>query len=434
MKENLNHLANQKTNKKVEILSIGSELLLGNIINTNSQWIAEELSLLGLSHFRQTTIGDNLERISKLITEISKRCSLLIVTGGLGPTPDDLTTEAIAKAFNTKLYERENIWDEIKKKVTDISSSKHEKSSLKKQCLFPKEALIIDNPRGTAPGMIWEPIKEFTIMTFPGVPEELKEMWKTSGREYINNNFSEGNIFFSNTLKFAGIAESSISERINDLLRLENPTVAPYANIGDVKIRITAKAKNNIEAKKIIKPIKEKIKNIFPTYIFGEDDDTLASVLVKELSHRKQSIAFAESCTGGLLSSFITAIPGSSKVFKGSIIAYQNEIKHSILNVPNDLLNFYGAVSEEVAESMAIGLKKVLKSDWGIAISGIAGPGGGSEEKPTGLVYISIIGPNNKIKNIRKMFNPIRNRIDIQRLSVNECLNSLRLILLSKKD
>ena len=434
MKENLNHLANKKLNKKVEILSIGSELLLGNIVNTNSQWIAEELSLLGLSHFRQTTIGDNLERISKLIVEISKRCSLLIVTGGLGPTPDDLTTEAIAKAFNTKLYERENIWDEIKKKVTDSSSSKHEKSSLKKQCLFPKEALIIDNPRGTAPGMIWEPIKEFTIMTFPGVPEELKEMWRTSGRKYINNNFSEGKIFFSNTLKFSGIAESSISEKINDLLRLENPTVAPYANIGDVKIRITAKAKNNIEAKKIIKPIKEKIINIFPTYIFGEDDDTLASVLVKELSHRKQSIAFAESCTGGLLSSSITEIPGSSKVFKGSIIAYKNEIKNSILNVPNDLLNYYGAVSEEVAESMAIGLKKLLKADWGIAISGIAGPGGGSEEKPIGLVYISIIGPNNKVKNIRKMFNPIRNRIDIQRLSVNECLNSLRLILLSKKD
>ncbi len=433
MKENLNHLANKNTKNTVEILSIGTELLLGNIVNTNSQWIAEELSSLGLNHFRQTTIGDNFERISNLIIEISKRSSLLITTGGLGPTPDDLTTEAVANAFNKKLHEREKIWEEIKKKVKDISLIQ-ENSILKKQCLFPKDAFIIDNPRGTAPGMIWEPIKDFTIMTFPGVPEELKEMWKKSGRDFIHNNFSEGKIFISNTLKFAGIAESSISEKIDDLLSLDNPTVAPYANIGDVKIRITAKAKNDIEAKKIIKPIKEKIINIFPSFIYGEDEENLASVLVKELSHRKQSLAFAESCTGGLLSSFITEVPGSSKIFKGSIIAYKNEIKNSILNVSNDLLNLYGAVSEEVAESMAIGLKKLLKSDWGIAISGIAGPSGGSKEKPIGLIYISIIGPDNKIKNIRKMFNPIRNRTDIQRLSVNECLNSLRLILLSKKD
>ena len=434
MKESLNHLSNQKGIRTVEILSIGSELLLGNILNTNSQWLAEELSSLGLSHFRQTTIGDNLDRITNLISEISKRSSLLITTGGLGPTPDDLTTEAIAKAFNSPLCERKNIWDDIKKKVTDSSVSKQENSSLKKQCLFPKGALLIENPRGTAPGMIWNPIKEFTIMTFPGVPEELKEMWRNSARDYINKNFSEGKIIISSTLKFAGIAESSVSERIDDLLRLNNPTVAPYANIGDVKIRITAKAKNAIEAKKIIKPIKEKIKNKFPSYIFGEDEDTLASVLIKELSQRKQSLAFAESCTGGLLSSFITEIPGSSKVFKGSIIAYKNEIKSSILKVPNDLLKRHGAVSEEVAESMTIGLKKLLKCDWGIAISGIAGPGGGSDEKPIGLVYISIIGPNNKITNIRKVYNPIRNRIDIQRLSVNECLNSLRLILLSKED
>ena len=433
MQENLNHLANKKPKITVEILSIGSELLLGNIVNTNSQWLAEELSSLGLNHFRQTTIGDNLDRISNLITEISKRSSLLITTGGLGPTPDDLTTEAISKAFNKKLYERANIWEEIKKKVTN-SSSKQENSSLKKQCFFPKDALIIDNPRGTAPGMIWNPIKDFTIMTFPGVPEELKDMWKKSGRDHVKKNFSEGKLFFSNTLKFAGIAESSISENIDDLLKLDNPTVAPYANIGDVKIRITAQAKNNIEAKKIIQPIKEKIINKFPLNIFGEDEETLASVLVTELSYRKQSLAFAESCTGGLLSSFITEIPGSSKIFKGSIVAYKNEIKHSILNVPNALLNLYGAVSEEVAESMVIGLKKLFKSDWGIAISGIAGPGGGSKEKPIGLVYISIIGPDNKIQNIKKMFNPIRNRIDIQRLSVNECLNSLRLILLSKKD
>ena len=433
MKANLNPLSNTNPKRTVEVLSIGTEILLGNIVNSNSQWIAEELSALGLNHFRQTTIGDNLNRISNLITEISKRSSLLITTGGLGPTPDDLTTEAIAKAFNNKLQEREYIWNDIKKKLNN-NSSINENSILKKQCLFPEDALIINNPRGTAPGMIWKPTKEFTVMTFPGVPEELKEMWRESGREYINQKFSDNKIFFSKTLKFAGIDESSIAEEINELLSMRNPTVAPYANIGEVKIRITAKAKNNSEAKRIIQPIKEKIINKFPTFVFGEDRDTLASVIVSELSYRKQSLAFAESCTGGLLSSFITSIPGSSKVFKGSIVAYKNEIKNSILNVPNNLLMTHGAVSKEVAQSMAIGLQKLLKSDWGIAISGIAGPEGGTKEKPIGLVYISIIGPNNKIQNIKKLYNPIRNRIDIQRLSVNECLNSLRLILLSNKD
>ena len=416
--------------KTVEVLSIGTEILLGNIVNTNSQWIAEELSNLGINHFRQTTIGDNLERISNLVREISKRSNLLITTGGLGPTPDDLTTEAIAKAFNHSLFERENIWKGIKHKL-DSNRTILENSSLKKQCLLPLNASVINNPRGTAPGMIWKPLKEFTIMTFPGVPQEFKAMWKESGRDYVNKHFSEGKIFFSNTLKFSGIGESSLSEKINDLLKLNNPTVAPYANIGEVKIRITAKAKDTKEAKQMIKPIKEKLIKDFPKNIIGEDEDTLASILVSELSRRKESLAFAESCTGGLLSSSITSIPGSSKVFKGSIVAYRNDIKQSLLNVPNDFLIKYGAVSKEVAESMVRGLKKFLKSDWGIAISGIAGPTGGTFNKPVGLVHISIIGPNNEIQNIKKIYNPNRNRADIQRLSVNECLNSLRLILLS---
>ena len=342
MKVHLNPLSNSNTNNSVEILSIGTEILLGNIVNTNSQWIAQELSFLGINHFRQTTIGDNLDRVSNLVLEISQRCNLLITTGGLGPTPDDLTTEAIAKAFNHSLFERANIWTGIKQKINrDLTNI--ETSYLKKQCLFPKNASIINNPRGIAPGMIWQPLKNFTIMTFPGVPEELKDMWRETGKDYINKYFSEDKIFFSNTLKFAGIGESSVTEKITELLELKNPTVAPYANIGEVKIRITAKATNISEATSLIKPVKEKIVKQFPTNIIGENEDTLASVLVSELSHRKESLAFAESCTGGLLSSFITSIPGSSKVFKGSIIAYKNEIKQSILNVPNDLIEKYAA-------------------------------------------------------------------------------------------
>ncbi len=418
------------SSKGVEILSIGTELLLGNIINTNAQWISEQLSQLGLNHFRQSTVGDNYDRIIKVIQEISKRSNLLITTGGLGPTPDDLTTEAIAKSFNVTLFERPHLWDEIKQKLSN-SKLQDDSSSLRKQCLFPKNAQIINNPRGTAPGMIWEPIKGFTILTFPGVPSEMKTMWEETACDFIKTKFSDDYSFYSNTLKFAGIGESSVAEKIDDLFNLKNPTVAPYANLGEVKLRITARAKNDLEAKNIIKPVKEKLKKDFSKFIFGEDNDTLPSVLIKELTERNQTIVFAESCTGGLLSSSLTSISGSSKVFKGSIVSYSNELKNSLLNISEEKLTKYGAVSEEVCESMAINVREKLGADWAIAISGIAGPNGGSQDKPVGLVYISISGPNNHLTKIRKLFNSTRNRVEIQTLSVNVCLNSLRLILLS---
>ena len=416
--------------KGVEILSIGTELLLGNIVNTNAQWISEQLSQLGLNHFRQSTVGDNCDRIIKVIQEISKRSNLLITTGGLGPTPDDLTTDAIAKSFNVSLFERPHLWDEIKQKLSN-SNLQDNCSSLRKQCFFPKNAQIIKNPRGTAPGMIWEPIKGFTILTFPGVPSEMKAMWEETASEFIKDKFSDEYSFFSNTIKFSGIGESSVAEKINDLLNLKNPTVAQYANLGEVKLRITARAKNEMEERNIIKPVKEKLKQNFSKFIFGEEHDTLPSVLIKELAKRNQTIVFAESCTGGLLSSSITSISGSSQVFQGSIISYSNELKHSLLNISEDKLKKYGAVSEEVCEAMSINVKEKLRADWAIAISGIAGPTGGSKEKPVGLVYISIAGPNNHISNIKKIFNSTLNRIEIQTLSVNVCLNSLRLILLS---
>jgi len=432
MKINLNHQSTKKINKGVEIVSIGTELLLGNIVNTNARWIAEQLSALGLNHFRQTTIGDNSERLSKLIKEISKRSNLLITTGGLGPTPDDLTTESIAKAFDQSLFAREAIWEEIKKKLGNKKFYDNN-LSLKKQCCFPEDALIINNPKGTAPGMIWQPKENFTILTFPGVPDEMKAMWEESARNYIQSNFSDGNKFFSNTLKLTNIGEATVAEKIKNLLDSKNPTIASYASLEEVKLRITTKAKSLSEAKLLIKPIKRELYEKFSTYIFGEDNENLPTVLIKELLKRNESIVFAESCTGGLLSAQITSVPGSSKIFKGSVIAYSNELKNLLLDVPKDLLNNYGAVSEEVAESMAIGAKNKLNSDWAISVSGIAGPNGGSKSKPIGLVYIAITGPNNESLKIRKQYNPLRNRNEIQRLSVNDCLNSLRLILLSNK-
>ena len=322
------------------------------------------------------------------------------------------------------------MWEEIKQKLS-CSKLKDDSSSLRKQCLFPKSAQIINNPRGTAPGMIWNPIEGFTIITFPGVPSELKAMWDETAYDYIKNTFSEGYVFFSNTLKFSGIGESTISEKIENILKLKNPTVAPYANLGEVKLRITAKAKNEFEAKNLVKPIKDNLKKEFSKFIFGENDENLPSTLIKILLKRKETLVFAESCTGGLLSSSITSISGSSQVFKGSVISYSNELKKLLLGVSEYQLKKYGAVSREVAETMAINARENLGSDWAISISGIAGPKGGSKEKPIGLVYISISGPNNHITNIKKVFNSTWNRTEIQTLSVNVCLNSLRLILLS---
>jgi len=305
--------------------------------------------------------------------------------------------------------------------------------SLKKQSCFPEDALIINNPKGTAPGMIWQPKKNFTILTFPGVPDEMKAMWKESASNFIKSNFSDGNIFFSNTLKLTNIGEATVAEKIKNLLDFKNPTIAPYASLEEVKLRITSKAKSISEAKLLIKPIKTELLEKFSGYIYGEDNENLPTILIRELNKRNESIVFAESCTGGLLSSQITSVSGSSKVFKGSVIAYSNEIKNLLLNVPKELLNTYGAVSEEVAESMAIGVKNKLNSDWAISVSGIAGPSGGCESKPIGLVFIAIVGPNNETIKIKKRYNPLRNRNEIQRLSVNDCLNSLRLILLSNK-
>tara|TARA_Y100001933_G_scaffold131503_1_gene131100 strand:+ start:3 stop:788 length:786 start_codon:yes stop_codon:yes gene_type:complete len=261
----------------------------------------------------------------------------------------------------------------------------------------------------------------------------MKAMWNESAYNFIKSNFSDGTIFFSNTLKLTNIGEVKVTERIKNLLDLKNPTIAPYASLEEVKLRITTKAKSISEAKLLIKPIKQELHEKFSEYIYGEDNENLPNIIIQELIQRNESLVFAESCTGGLLSSHITSISGSSKVFKGSVIAYSNELKTSLLDVPKDLLYSYGAVSEEVAVSMAIGVKNKLNSDWAISITGIAGPDGGNESKPVGLVYIAIKGPNNKSLQIKKQYNPLRNRKEIQRLSVNHCLNSLRLILLSNK-
>ncbi len=412
-----------------EILCIGSEILLGNIVNTNAQWIAEQLAILGIPHFRQTVIGDNPIRLKEAILEASNRSEILITTGGLGPTPDDITTKVIADTFKTPLEQRDDILIDLKNKLKNKDSKLSE--SQKKQSLVPKGAKIIKNQSGTAPGIYWSPKENFTIITFPGVPSELKEMWvKQASKLLINHNKSK-EVISSKILHFAGISESILADKITHLLKVKNPSVATYASTGEVKVRITAKGNNLEETNRYIKPIEKELIQITGLKCFGVDDETLEELVFKLLLKRKETLAVAESCTGGEIGSKLTKISGSSKIFHGGVIAYNNSIKKSILGVPEEIINTYGAVSRPVVESMAKGVQKKFKVNWAISVSGIAGPTGGSKLKPVGLVNFCIMGPKTLIS-WEKRFGSNKTREDIQKLSVLNALDRLRLSIIKE--
>ena len=418
---------NNKNNYGAEILCIGSELLLGNIVNTNAKWLAEQLAILGIPHFRQSVIGDNPVRLKEAIIEASNRSQILITTGGLGPTPDDITTEVIANTFNTPLEQKSEILIDLKTKSRNKEGRLSE--SQKKQSLVPKGSKIINNYTGTAPGIIWSPKDCFTILTFPGVPSELKEMWlKEASKWLVKNNFSK-KIISSKVLHFSGITESSLADKIPHLLKKNNPTVATYASTGEVKVRITAKGDNLDETNRFIAPIEKELISISGLKCYGEDNDTLEELVLKLLLEKKETIAVAESCTGGAIGSKLTKIPGSSKIFNGGIIAYNNLIKQELLDVPEEIINKFGAVSKQVVESMAKGVRKKFKVNWAIAVSGIAGPAGGTKLKPIGLVNFCIKGPKTLIT-WEERFGSNKTREDIQKLSVLNALDRLRLSII----
>ncbi len=416
-------------NQGIEILCIGTELLLGNILNTNAKWLAEQLALIGLPHYQQSVVGDNPNRLKAFLLDASRRSRILITTGGLGPTPDDLTTEIIAETFNNKLIEDKSIVKDLKSKFQ--SHAQITKNNWK-QALVPLGASILPNPLGTAPGIIWTPKENFTVITFPGVPSEMKQMWEESAKPWLVKNCPSEKIFTSKILKFTGITESSLAEKIPELLSNKNPTVAPYASIGEVKLRITAQTKTIDEANTQISALETQLKKIIGShYFYGSNNETLPSVVIDLLRRRKETLSIAESCTGGSLAAAITAIPGASDVFLGGVIAYNNKIKKELLGVSNELLNQYGAVSEPVAKAMASGIRRSFKTDWSIAISGIAGPTGSTGDKKVGLVEIFIEGKTSS-ESIQENFGIYRQRTQIQKLSVVRALDRLRLFLLNK--
>ena len=409
-----------------EVLCIGTELLLGNITNGNARWLAEQLASLGIAHHRQEVVGDNRERLIAAVRAAAGRCRVLITTGGLGPTPDDLTTEAIAAAFDTPLVEHAAIWDDIQIKLS--ARGRPIAASNRKQALLPAGAQVLPNPTGTAPGMIWSPRPGFTVLTFPGVPSELHAMWQATAVPWLRQSRLAEGVFASRLLRFWGVGESNLAEQMDDLLAGTNPTVAPYAGAGEVKLRLTARAADQAAAEALLAPVEAQICSRTGNLCYGVDDDSLASVVLAALRQRGQTLAVAESCTGGGLGGALAAVPGASDVFLGGVIAYANSVKQQLLGVPADTLAVHGAVSDPVALAMAAGARRVTGADWAIAVTGIAGPGGGSADKPVGLVHIAMAGPQGAVSEAVRL-GASRGRGWIQTLTVGEALNRLRLAL-----
>ncbi|MBE9063671.1 competence/damage-inducible protein A [cf. Phormidesmis sp. LEGE 11477] len=418
-------------NKSAEIICVGTELLLGDILNSNVQYLAQQLASLGIAHHYQTVVGDNPTRIKQAVAIACDRARLIILTGGLGPTPDDLTLASLADFFDTSLVERPEIVAVLEEKFARRGQPLTSMS--RRQALLPEGAEELPNPIGSAPGVIWSPRSGLTIMTFPGVPWEMKAMWQASAVPYLRANGWANGVIHSRILKFWGIGESTLARQVESFLSVENPTVAPYALGGKVTLRISARAESVTAATQLIDPVAIKIKEITGTACYGQDDQSLAEVVGELLKARSQTLSVAESCTGGSLGGLITAIPGSSSYFWGGVISYDNQVKQQILGVDKAVLARCGAVSAEVAAAMAVGVRDRLGTDWALSITGIAGPGGGSDEKPVGLVYIGLASAGGT-KTEKHLFGQEASRDRIRQQSALSALNLIRLSLLRSQE
>jgi nicotinamide-nucleotide amidase len=370
-----------------EIISVGTELLLGQIDNINTRIISQKLSEIGINVFFHTSVGDNRERISSVFKIALERSDLIIFTGGLGPTLDDLTKETVAEVLRLELNYDEDTLNRIRAFFKKMQREMPENN--KKQALVPEGAITIPNESGTAPGIILQ-TGEKIIILLPGPPNEMEPMLNKFVIPFLRKRLSN-EVIKSRVLRFIGIGESSLEQKILDILKKQtNPTVAPLAKQGEVTLRITAKAKSEKDANELIEPIIQAIKERVGEYIYSYDNDPMEAVVGRMLIERRCTISIAESCTGGYLSHLLTNIPGISAVFDRGIISYSNKSKTEILNVPAEILKQKGAVSQETAISMASWIRKLSGTDLGVAITGIAGPDGGTPLKPVGLVFIAL--------------------------------------------
>ena len=402
----------------VEIICVGTELLLGDILNTNAKFLSEKLAEMGFNLFSQSVVGDNPERLERQIAVSLSRSNMVILSGGLGPTEDDITKETVAKVLNLPLEEDAETLKRIQAyfKLTGRSMT----SNNKKQALKIKGSTLLENDYGTAPGIYLE-VPNGAVILLPGPPSELVPMFNNKVTPLLRK-FSTSTIF-SRNIRLFGVGESAAAELCGDLLNGSNPTVATYAKTGEVDIRVTASAENYTTAKELCNPVVEKIKNIFGNHVYGVDVDTLQQKVVETLRTKKMKLATAESCTAGMLSERITEIPGASEVFEMGVTAYANYIKVQALGVDPEIIEKKGAVSDEVAAQMAIGIRAMCGADIGVGITGVAGPGQ-SEGKQAGLVYIAVADSEKVF--VRKILSRGNDRDKIRVLATSTALDMVR--------
>lgn len=368
-----------------ETIFVGTELLLGNIVNTNAAYLAEKLAGLGITCYYQTVVGDNADRLLETLELGLSRSDLLILSGGLGPTQDDITKETAAKVFHKELILHKESEEHIRNyfKTRNIPMAQNNM----KQAMMPIGATVLPNPNGTAPGVIMEQEGKMIIL-LPGPPMELKPMFENEVVPFLAE--KSGYCIYSSMVKVCGSCESDIAEKLDDLIQMSGSvTVAPYAKTGEVHIRVTGRGQNDKEAKKLVKPVVKDIKERLGTAVYTTREEmTLERAIVEKLRVQELTITTAESCTGGLLAARLISVPGASEVYQYGQITYSNRAKRKFLGVKKKTLEKYGAVSAETAKAMAIGAAALCHADVAISVTGIAGPDGGTEEKPVGLVYI----------------------------------------------
>ena len=409
---------------KAEIITVGTEILLGDILNTNCRYLSRELAAMGIEMYYQITVGDNEERLLKTLEESLNRSDIVICTGGLGPTEDDITKEVCAKYFGYELELHKPSLDamlERFKHMNRIPTKNNEK-----QAYFPKEAYILKNDNGTAPGCIMEKEGKM-IVVLPGPPKEMESMFENYVKPYLSKLTDD--VIESEVLRIIGVGESKVENDILDIIDSQtNPTIATYAKGYECTLRITAKAKSVEEAKELIKPMSDEMKRRFGQSLYATGETSIEEVVAKMLVENNLKIAVAESCTGGMVSASLINYPGISSVFMEGCVTYSNEAKMKSLGVKKETLDVYGAVSDNCAKEMASGVAARYNTNVGIATTGIAGPGGGTDEKPVGLVYFGIY-INGKVITKKYVFNG--DRQGIRERATRTILNDLRLELLN---
>ncbi len=398
----------------VEILSVGSELLLGNIANTDAQMLSQGLSELGLNVFWHTVVGDNLQRAEEAVALAKKRADIIITTGGLGPTCDDLTKNVLAEAFGRKLVFDEGSAERIRSYFNRIGRTMTDNNL--QQAMLPEGCTILPNDWGTAPGCAFEADGVHVIM-LPGPPSECRPMFQYRAKPYLLS-LSEG-VIASHTIKLFGIGESTMEAQLRDQMNaMSNPTLAPYAKEGECELRVTAKAAADEEAQALLQPTVAQVRELFGDKVYGVDVPSLEYVVIRDLKEKGLTIGTAESCTGGLMAKRLTDVPGASAAFRGGIVSYTNEIKAGVLGVPQDMLNRLGAVSGEVAAAMAEGARRVLGCDIALSSTGVAGPDRDDRGSEVGTMFVAIATPEGtRVRALHLGARPMRERLRTQTAS-----------------